>query len=72
MWYKYSKLVGRMIKMARKLKNWKIESQVAKTGKNNKLNYNDRQGLLPTRHVQPLANISGGVSTGDLKRPEKL
>ncbi len=32
----YRKLVGRMIKMARKMLKWKIGSQVAKTGKNYK------------------------------------
>jgi hypothetical protein len=32
----YSKLAGGMIKMARKMQNWKMGSQVAKTGKNYK------------------------------------
>ncbi len=32
----YSKLVGRMIKVAQKMQNWKIGSQVAKTVKNYK------------------------------------
>ena len=68
----YSKLVGRMIKMARKMQNWKMGSKVAKTGKTINETMLTDKGCSRTRPGRPLADISGGVSTGDVKRPEKL
>jgi hypothetical protein len=61
-----------MIKMARKMQNWKMGSQVAKTGKTINETMLTDKGCSRTRPGRPLADISGGVSTGDLKRPEKL
>jgi hypothetical protein len=53
------------------MQNLKIESQVSKTWKNFKLNYNDRQGLLPDTTWLASGRYLRGMSTGDLKRPEK-
>ena len=45
---KFVKQIGwRNEKNGPKMQNWKMESQVAKTGKNYKWNYADRHGLLP-------------------------
>ncbi len=54
------------------MQNWKMGSQVAKTGKKtiNETKLTDK-GCSRTRPGRPLADISWGVSTGDLKRPEK-
>jgi hypothetical protein len=39
----YSKIVGRIIKRARKMQNWEMGSQKAKIGKNSKINFNNRE-----------------------------
>ncbi len=67
----YSKFVGRMIKFGPKNAELEDRSQVAKTGKNFKRNYDDRQGLLPDTTWSAFGRYLRGVSTGDLKRPEK-
>ena len=53
--------------MARKMQNWKMGIQVAKTGKNYNETMLTDKGCSRTRPGRPLADISGGVSTGDLK-----